>query len=351
MTARGFFYSIMAGKRQGVFSLIYKIALIVPSFIYILAFVLIKKIYTLGILKRYKATCKIISVGNITLGGTGKTPFVNMLAQGLLSFGRKPAILIRGYGNDEQTLLAENLPKDTPVLVGKDRIKNIKKNTYNTDTFILDDGFQHIKLFRDLDIVLIDATCPFGNGLALPAGTLREPISNLKRADMIVLTKIDFGRANLDIIKHKISQINPSATIFESVHRPLYFMDTVENKKIQPDTLKGKKTCLVSGIADNESFCMMVSQLGIEIKEKFFFPDHYRYTPKVMEKIFEKCARLSLDKIITTQKDYVKMKKVFGLQSSVFSHRVKILVLHIKLEIKDEQRQEFKRRILSIYPC
>lgn len=313
-----------------------------PSFIYLIVFGIIKRLYKLGILKAYKPNTKVISVGNITTGGTGKTPFVIALAEEIKLNGRKPGVLIRGYGGDEASILSGVLPKEVPVLVGKDRIKNIKENKYNVDIFILDDGFQHIKLFRDLDIVLIDSTRPFGNGFVLPAGTLREPLSSLKRADIIILTKTDLGRDNLGRIKEKITRINPSCPIFESVHRPLYFIEADSNKRISLDELKDKNVCLVSGIADNESFYNTVKSLGAIVEKAFFFDDHYQYTSNILEDIRKKCIELSLDTVITTQKDYVRMQKMF-------SEKIKLLVLHIELEIKDEQRQEFKKRLFSIY--
>ena len=181
-----------------------QILLIPFSFVYFLIISLRNLLYSIGIFRGFRINAKVISVGNITWGGTGKTPVAAFIADLLARKGHNVSILIRGYGNDESELLPK-LASDVPVLVGKDRVKKgleaIEKNL--SDTILLDDGFQHRRLKRDLDIVCIDSVRPFGNGWLIPAGSLREGIGGLKRADIFLIKKAD-----LDAGKDKLEKRN-----------------------------------------------------------------------------------------------------------------------------------------------
>ena len=184
---------LMKEREKGFVAGVFKAFLSVAAFFYALIIKLHDALYRANILKTYAAGAPVVSVGNITLGGTGKTPFVLMLARYFSGIGRRPGVLIRGYGEDEWKMLEENLkPSGAEVFVGRDRVEQskaaIKKQK---DIIILDDGFQHRRLKRDLNIVLIDAGDPFGNRSIFPRGILREPIDALKRGDIFVLTKSD----------------------------------------------------------------------------------------------------------------------------------------------------------------
>ena len=190
---REYIYSLMVDKKNGFTASIMKGVLYVASFFYGL---LVKVIRPINIFAAKTLPCKVISVGNITLGGTGKTPMACMLAKALEKEGRKVSVLIRGYGDDEWKML-KRLLGDIPVIVGRDRVSTGRKacNELKRDTVILDDGFQHWRVRRDFDIVLVDSTYPFGNRRLFPRGILREDVRDLRRADIIVLTKTDMAPA------------------------------------------------------------------------------------------------------------------------------------------------------------
>lgn len=284
--------------------------------------------------KPEKLPLPVISIGNIVTGGTGKTPAVETAARMVKSMGYRAAILSRGYGRkpakktavpgvvsdgkrillgvseggDEPQLLARNLP-DVPVLVGKNRfitgsyaIKN-----FGVDVIILDDGFQHLQLKRDLDIAVIDSICPFGSGRLLPAGTLREPVNSLGRADILLLTHTDAGRG-LENLKKKLRSINSRAPVLESIHSPVYLRNIATGEHEELRFLKGKKVFALSSIANPEYFENMVSSLGASAAESFRFPDHHRYSQAEIKRIKRIAGEKGIESIITTQKDAMRLE-------------------------------------------
>ena len=198
-----------------------------------------------------RVPARVISVGNITWGGTGKTPFTVKLAQWLSEEGKKVAVLTRGYGHDEVQELQKKLP-GIPVIVGRDRVKSAREavEKHGAEVLILDDGFQHIRLHRDLDIVTLNSTEPFGPGGLIPRGTLREPLDELKRADAFVITKCNIGSKNVHWIRQKLNEIKPQAPIFESAHQPLGLSDPMKNRRMDVASLRGRKIAAISGIGD-----------------------------------------------------------------------------------------------------
>ncbi|MCX8069280.1 MAG: tetraacyldisaccharide 4'-kinase [Thermodesulfovibrionales bacterium] len=302
-----------------------------------------------------KLPCKVISIGNITTGGTGKTPTVISIAEEAKKRDLYPIILTRGYkgkiknpcivnaGNwkmpttlstcnnvyecgDEPYFMAYRL-KDVPIIKCPDRyigglfaLRNLEylcgNQTINQNKiiFILDDGFQHWQLQRDLDIVLIDGINPFGNKKLLPLGNLREPLSELKRADMVVITKKDNEKA-----RKIIKSFNQSSPIFQGLMRPTKFVDTQGNF-VSLDNINEKKVLIFSGLGNNQSFLDTIN--GLSPKEVFtiFFRDHHKYTKSDLDKIFKEASKLMADFIITTEKDMVKIKalqiffKIYALQ-------------------------------------
>lgn len=350
-----YLYSLAQDEKKGVVAGLVKAFLLLLSLIYIFCLALVKKGCRLGIFYSYRPNCKVISVGNITLGGTGKTPFVKMLAKRLNADGHKVVILIRGYKRknldpypvtlnpdvmgDEGYLLARDAA--VPVLVGRDRIKTAKAavEKYHPDIIILDDGFQHWRLRRDLDVVLINALNPFGNNKVIPRGILREPLANLKRADIFVLTKIDLA-ADTQWLKNKLSLINPGALIVEAVHKPVCLVDSKGNN-FELVHVRNKDVCIFSAIADPESFARIVLSLGAKIKHKSEFSDHHNYTKEDLAMALNKCKDLGVTTLIITEKDSVKLEPlVSGLA-------IEILTLKIELAIiKNEQ--EFHSRLSRI---
>lgn len=345
------FYNLVNDKNKGILYGAAKIFLYLFSLLY---GVVIKIMIYLARFYPQKLGAKVISVGNITLGGTGKTCLVEYISDFLKGAGRRPAVLTRGYGRkncegkpatcdyemmgDEAYMLSKKLG-DVPVIVDADRAKGAKKALaeFKSDTLVLDDGFQQWKLNKDLEIVLIDAVNPFGNHRLIPRGILREPLSSLKRADIFILTKTNINPETGDLRK-KLAAINPRADIFEGRHEPrgLFYIDE-PGVFLNGDTIKGKKVALFSGIGDPASFENLILSLGAEIGAAFRFPDHHNYSKKDIEKIISISKEKRIDTIVTTEKDAARLE----------GPEAKILVLRIEIRIKDAEK--FNRRLLAVY--
>lgn len=302
-----------------------------------------KLFYKTGFKKTKKLPAKVISIGNLTLGGTGKTPAVIAVAQEAKNQGFKPCILTRGYKGkakgpclitrnelndraknslpvtrhlsllfgDEPLLMAYRLEK-IPVVKGKNRFLAgiYALGEFGSDAinmFILDDGFQHWGLYRDVDILLIDAANPFGNGKLFPEGILREPLNSIKRADTIVITKADI--VSKELIQASIQRIklyNPEASIYTASHKPTALVDASgESKSL--DSLKNKRIYVFTGIADPSYFKALLKSKGADIIQFKTFRDHYNYKQRDINKMKKEASGLE---IITTEKDLVKIKEL-----------------------------------------
>ena len=345
-----YLYNLVSGKIKGPGGVFLRGCLLVLSWIYAVSVVILASFYRIRP-RRFKA--KVISVGNITLGGTGKTTLVEHLSVKLSLAGKKIAVLSRGYKRDprrpgaqglgdEPSMLANNLPA-VQVVVNKNRIKAAQTaiRNYALDTLILDDGLQQWKIFKDLEIVTIDAQNPFGNYRLLPAGFLREPLSALKRADIFVLTQIYAGKNTLDLTR-QLKRINSRALIVESRHEPrgLSRLDQAD-ELIDPELLKGKPVAIFSGIGNPEGFQNCICGLGLKVGKYFRFADHHDYTQADILRIIKEAKENNLQEIITTQKDAVKIRELEIKQTG-------ILVLKIKLSITKNE-EEFDRRLLKLY--
>jgi len=327
------------------------------AFLYFIIIALRNVFYAFNIFRKYKINAKVISVGNITWGGTGKTPVAAFIADMLAKKNHRVSILIRGYGNDESELLPK-LTSNVPVIIGKDRVKTGIEAVENhlSDTVILDDGFQHRRLIRDLDIVCIDAVKPFGNGCVIPAGILREGLGSLKRADIFLITKADLisGKENLEKLEKKLKAINPKALIVKSIHRPLYFYKIMNEEKVNIGELKNGELVLVSAIGSPECFEKTILRLGLKINKHFIFRDHYLYRKEDISNIEDYCKKNQLDTVITTEKDAVKLGKLFPPRRSpaatyeVEKETFDLLVLKVRLEII-ENEDGFYNRLFGIY--
>lgn len=342
---RDFIYALMTDKENRAIFKPLKCLLYLVSLIYGLAIFSRGLLYRFGIFKTEKVPMKVISVGNLTLGGTGKTPFVIMLA-GLIrnELKKEPSVLTRGYGWDEQTMLKTNLP-DIPVIVGEDRVKSSRRaiRLYGSDTAILDDGFQYWELARDIDIVLVDLRNPFGNGRLFPRGILREPKKAIKRADVIVLTKANKSLYNTNDLKNGIRKINYNAIFVEAMHGPRYLYDVRVREERSLDFAKGKRAILLSGISDPEYFEETVKDLGAEIIEHIKFGDHYDYRKSGIDYIIKRCGKHSFDLLITTEKDAVKFTRL-GLAISEYS----LMVLTVEMVIV-KGKEELLGRLSGLY--
>ena len=322
--------SVMKDECGGILSLIIKAFLTVLSWGYRIAIGIVDWSYRTGIRRQYSSGMPTISVGNITLGGTGKTPFTIFLADLLLTKGLKPAVLTRGYGKDECRMLSDELA-DVPVFVGQDRVRGAKcARRDKRDVLILDDGFQHRRLSRDLDIVLFDSVSMAGNGRLFPRGVLREPVDSIKRADMFVLTKTDM--ADTEGKEEAVKLLNdtaPGKPVIMARHRPAFLAD-VTGAASAVEELNGKRICLVSGIADPAYFSFMVENLGGRIVERFDYSDHHNYMQKDVRDILKSCHTSDVENIIVTKKDFVKLR---DLDISYIED--KLYVLNIVMDIVD----------------
>ena len=340
-----FIYSLMTDKKNGILFFPLKLALYLFSLIYALAVFFRAFLYKLHIFHTHKALLKVISVGNLTLGGTGKTPFTMALARMLEEELKKNVcVLIRGYGWDEQEMLKRNLP-EIPVLVGQDRFRSSNKavKLYGSDTAILDDGFQHWELDRDLDIVLIDSRNPFGNGHLFPRGTLREPKRSLERADIIVLTKKSKDPAGIGNIRKELNALNKSAIILEATHAPKHLYEGRLVKVHDLSSVKTKKVILLSSIGDPLYFEETVRGLGADVLDHIKFPDHHDYKRKDIDRVIARCAKRDLDLMITTEKDIVKLNRL-GLNMGPY----KVLTLVVEMRIISG-KEDLVGRLHSLY--
>lgn len=318
----------------------------IPSIIFLLIYYLRVFIYKCGIIRPKKLNAKVISVGNITLGGTGKTPLVLYLALEFKKRGENVAILTRGYKRrykkqidllgeksnfsrkevgDEPYLLAQEL-LSVPVIINKNRFKGgtFALAKYQSEIFLLDDGFQHWKLARDLDIVVLDSLNPFGKGMLFPAGYLREPASSLKRADVLVLNKSDcvFNKEN---ILNVLNKYNPNALVVESVYQVVSIHNFLDGSPLAIESARNKKALAFSGIANPLSFEKTLEGIGIKISKHLKFSDHYPYQERDLEKIENEGINLGADFVLTTEKDMVRIPLLLEL---------KVPLYWIKIELK-----------------
>lgn len=288
---------------------------------------------------------KVISVGNISVGGTGKTPVIKFLAVYLKGMGFKVAILSRGYrrksqgtvvvsdgktilvgidrAGDEPYLLARQLNK-IPVVVERDRYKGALfiEQRFEPDIILLDDGYQHRRLHRDLDIVLIDASVEFGNGFLLPAGFLREPISSLKRADLIWFTRVDQSK-NFDRLFKQIRNIS-SCPIVTSNHRAEEIIQASTGNRLALSHLNQKRVLLFSGIANPASFEKTVINLGAKVVHHVKFSDHYQCKKSDINKLILTAQNVNADMILTTEKDYVRIIDLLPKLSNIYFLTIEI---------------------------
>ena len=322
-------------------------------------------LYRRRILRPKELGCPVVSVGNLTVGGTGKTPVAEMLARELQRRGRRVAILSRGYksvprpfmqrlrnklfrhldlfpprivsdgrevlldsrrAGDEPHMLAKNLP-GVCVLVDKDRVKSglHALRHFDSDILLLDDGLQYQRLRHGIDVVLIDRQSPFGNERLLPRGTLREPPANLSRASYIIVTKS--GPEPDEALLARLRTLNRTAAIIECSHAPRHWEDLKTGMKFPLDHLRGRHVGALSGIARPESFEEGVRQLGAVVEVSKAFADHHRFTKKEILRFLEWCDRRSLDALVTTEKDAVRFPDIDQPQVPMLFLRVEIEIL------------------------
>src|SRR5438067_11694013 len=368
-----FLLEVILKERPGNRAAMVRFLLALLSKVFAVAIKLRRFLYNVRILRDSTLGVQVIAIGNLTVGGTGKTPVVEKFARALRDQGRTVAILSRGYrskgqpfhewvinkillrddttpprvvsdgrsllldsemAGDEPYMLASNL-KDVVVLVDKDRVKSgryaIEK--FGCDTLLLDDGFQYWKLRgRRHDVVLVDCQQPFGNEQLLPRGTLREPPTHLGRANWIFITKSDGHSSELRRI---IEQFNPNAGIIECIHHPLYLEDLFTKERLGIEFLNGRKVASLSGIAQPESFEQSLVQQGADLVYARKFADHHRFTQLEVIKVINRSKKKAAEAIITTQKDAVRFPKIDRRDLQIYFMRVEIKILHGANDFED----------------
>ncbi len=318
------------------------------SLFYLSGYLLRKALYRMRLVKVKKLRAKVISVGNITLGGSGKTPFVLYLAKKLKERRKNFAILSRGYGRkkkateelkrsespdikweevgDEPFLLSSHLP-EIPVLIDKDRYSSgkIALNKYKAGILILDDGFQHWRLKKDIDILMVDSTQDLDKEMLFPAGRLREPLSALKKAGIFILSRTDQS-PNIERLKTALRIHNRQAPIVESILEVTSVIDWRDKTEIELVSLKGKRGMAFCGIGNPCSFEKTLKSAGLEILNAFYFLDHYIYTRKDLLALDEEGKEIGADFLITTEKDSIRLPDAQGLS-------LPLLVLKVELKV------------------
>ena len=298
-----------------------------------------------------KVSCPVFSIGNLTVGGTGKTPMVAWLTDALLRSGRRPAIVSRGYGGhwtksrrepgvvsdgqgirmgsgeagDEPVMLAQQNP-EAIVVVARRRAEGARLaiEGLGADAVILDDGFQHRFLARNLDLVMLDARAPFGNGFLLPAGPLREPPESLARADVVVLNHAE-DVADLSDLEGRVRELAPEALVCHAGYTVLG-LRRPDGESLPSEELRGKRVMIFSGLANPGGFRRTIESCGAEVVAERLFPDHYDYRGGEVREVREQFRKVSAELLVTSAKDAARLTRFLEGDPPV-------LALEIELEI------------------
>ncbi len=336
-----YYRALTSGERRGPLASLQRGGLWLLSIGYGLGMRLRNWSFDRGWKKSRKVAVPVISVGNLTLGGTGKTPCVELVAEFFRRRGVRVAILSRGYGstagrNDEAMVLEENLP-DVPHLQGPDRVALAQAaiDELESELLILDDGFQHRRLQRDLDLVLIDCTNPWGHGGLFPRGWLREPASSLKRTGLVLLTRCDqVGTTELQRLREAVLRFHPQATMLEAAHGPVALV----NARMQTaplDRLRSAPVIAFCGLGNPEAFRRTLADVGASVTEFRGYPDHHAYTRKAGRQGPE-CL------VVTTQKDLVKLRLDRLGSHELWAVRIRLRIVH--------GEEAFEAKLAALWP-
>jgi tetraacyldisaccharide 4'-kinase len=310
------FRDIVSGRRRGVTSSMLRGLLRVAEVPYSLAVRYRNRQYDAGRKPTHRVSAPVISIGNLTLGGTGKTPMVKWIARWLQANGSRAAIVSRGYGaaageqNDEALELAQALP-NVPHIQNRDRVAGAQRaiSDFAADCIVLDDGFQHRRLGRDLDIVLLDALEPFGYDHVFPRGTLREPPFGLQRAQVVCLSRADVATAQQQAsIRQRVAALAPQAIWCEVAHAASSLVNA--GGETQPlSALAGHRVAAFCGIGNPAGFRHTLARTACDVVSWREFPDHHPYTPAELEHVAAEAKASGAQLIVCTQKDLVKCRR------------------------------------------
>jgi len=331
------FLDIVSGRRSGIDASLLRGGLWLLSLAY-RAYMAARAVYYR--LAAERVNVPVISVGNLTVGGTGKSPLVALVARRLAELGRRPLVVSRGYRRagdgpgDEAADMRRHLPPSAAHVESPDRVAAIRQSLAREapDVAVLDDGFQHLRLRRDLDIVAIDATQPFGYGHCLPRGLLREPLAALRRAGLVVLTRSDQVSAEeLAVIESRVRRyVRPDVLIVRATHAPRQLVGL--DGAAEPATaLRGVKVLALSGIANPAAFARTLESLGASVVARREFADHHAYTAADVGEVVRAAAEAGAERIVTTSKDFVKLAA--GEVRAAWPQGARVAALEIEMEL------------------
>jgi tetraacyldisaccharide 4'-kinase len=344
--------SVVRGRR-GLIPGIIRLVLAAFALGYVAGLKFYLSLYRIGLRRAARLPCKVVCIGNLTAGGTGKTPTTQMVCRLLAAQGKRVAVIIRGYGGDyehdcalvsdgdqvllnarqagdEAYLLARTLP-GVPVAVGRDRIRtgSLVVRECRPDVIVMDDGMQHWRLHRDLDVVLLNACEPFDNGWTFPRGMLREPKTHIRRAGIVLLTNARrAGDGALDALRREVSALAPGRPIFVGDLEPVALLDAEGSESAELGWLDGRRVCAMSALGNPASFESMLGEQGAVLAANVRFRDHHQITRRDLDEVLRKSVLAGADAVITTEKDAVKL--------TAGAEALPLRVLRVAMVVSDE---------------
>lgn len=340
-SVKSYFRRLAEGYEDGVGAKVLQPVLGLASGFYGTAVGMRRSFYKSGILKSEKLPYPVISVGNLTWGGTGKTPLVEYVARRIAERQKTALVLTRGYGKDEDEQFRQHLPKAI-IGVGKNRVAAAKEVTQKqrVDAAVLDDGLQHLKIKRDFEVVNINALNPFGNENLIPRGILRESMSVLKGAHALVIMHADLvSKKDLDALKEKLRKLAPEAILVEAYLEPLFFYRAKKRARFPINKLTNQKVTTFSGVGSPHSFRVLLTKMKVKPIRNFEFGDHHPFTERELMEVKEVSDSAYAAEIITTEKDFYR-------NPELISEVLNPLVLATRLRIHSGE-EEFNRRLMK----
>ncbi|MBI3271081.1 MAG: tetraacyldisaccharide 4'-kinase [Planctomycetes bacterium] len=368
------YLELVGGETRGAAAAVLRASLSAVSAVYGAAVQARRCCYRAGLFRSIRLPGPVASVGNLSLGGTGKTPLVEWIARWCLEEGRRVAVLTRGYGRLRSGDPARGTPAAAPDadppddeaptdldaperfwrLVGADRAAAGERafRELGVDLAVLDDGFQHLRLRRDLDVCMVDATCPFGNGRLFPRGPLREPVRALARADLVVLSRADLaGEAELAALRARFSESAVSAPVLLGRHRPTVLREPEGADAGPAGALAGRAVLAGSGIGNPAGFVKTLQALGARVVATRSFPDHHAYDAEELRELDARARGAGAELVVVTEKDRVKLRRVLAAETGAgaAASLLPIRSVVVRWEFLEGER-EFTERLRGLFP-